>query len=473
MKLSMIAQAIGGKLNGQDVEITGISIDSRLPQDGKVFICLNGSKVNSHKYVQEAIQNGAVAVITESGDKSSVPYVVVSDTRSAYSKASAEFYGNPQKYMKLIAVTGTNGKTTTAYLLKKVFDVDGKKAGYIGTLFADYDGKKVETALTTPDPDQLFAILSDMKERKVKYVFLEASAHALYLRKLDCIEFDVAVLTNVTRDHLDYFGDMENYANAKKMLFEPKMAKVGVVNADDGVGLDILKHAEIPCVSYGLINPSDVFAVDVIHDHGLTFTVNMYDVVFTIKTVLYGSFNVSNILAVVAVSGYFGVDPNSITEGLKDASVPGRFNVYEKNGIKAVIDYAHTADGLKKLLLSALDMTKKRLITVFGCGGDRDKGKRAQMGKIAETYSDYVIITNDNPRSENQLEIAKQIEAGMAFEENKRVILDREQAIKTAVEMAESGDVIVIAGKGAEKFIEINGETIPFEDGKILEKYLL
>ena len=472
MKTSIIAQAVKGKLIGDDVEVVGISTDSRISQKGKIFVCLQGTKTNSHKFASQAVENGAVAVLAERKVECKAPLIIVGDSRRAYSLLAAAINGYPQKDLKMIAVTGTNGKTTTAYLLKKVFDLDNKKSGYIGTLFADYDGIREETELTTPDPDELFALLARMRSRGVKFVFMEASAHALFLKKLDGIVFDAAVLTNVTRDHLDFFGDMETYAEAKKSLFTEERCRLGIVNADDRVGLEILKHAEVPCVSYGLINPADVFAIDVVHDHGLKFTVNMCDVVYTIKTILYGSFNVSNILAVAAVAGYFGVKPLSVSEGLKDAGVPGRFNVYENRGVKAVVDYAHTSDGLKKLLLSALDMTKGRLITVFGCGGDRDKGKRAQMGKIAQTYSDYVIITNDNPRTENQFEIAAQIEAGM-LDENKKIVLDREEAIKEAVDMAEEGDVIVIAGKGAEKFMEIDGEKVPFEDEKILKKYFL
>ncbi|MBQ7652896.1 MAG: UDP-N-acetylmuramoyl-L-alanyl-D-glutamate--2,6-diaminopimelate ligase [Clostridia bacterium] len=472
MKLSNISKAVNGKLFGDDLEIAGLSIDSRLPQKDKIFICFQGKRTNSQKFVLDAKANGATAIITENKLSVDIPQIVVGDARKAYSLAAAEYYGYPQKDMKIVAVTGTNGKTTTAYLLKKVFDEDGKKAAYIGTLFADYDGKREETSLTTPDPDVLFELLSKMKQAKVEYVFLEASAHALYLKKLESIVFDAAVLTNVTRDHLDFFGDMETYADAKKSLFTQERTKLGIINADDRVGLEILKHAEIPCVSYGLLNPADVFALDVVHDHGLTFTVNMCDVVFTISTVLYGSYNVENVLAVCTVAGYFGVKPSSIAAALKNADVPGRFNVYENKGVKAVIDYAHTADGLKKLLLSALDMTKNRLITVFGCGGERDKGKRAAMGRIAEKYSDYVFITNDNPRSENQYEIAAAIEAGM-LEDRKKIVLDREEAIKQAVEMAVEGDVIVIAGKGSEQYMEIAGEKIPFQDEAVLKKYFL
>lgn len=473
MKLSKIAESIGGKMRGLDVEIKGISRDSRSEQNGKLFICLKGKNVNSHEYISEASSNGAVAVLTEKIPNIDIPYILVSDSRRAYSEVCAFFYGNPQKKLKIVGVTGTNGKTTTAFILKEIFNRAGLKAGYIGTLFVEYGDIREDATLTTPDPEVLFRLLSDMCKKGVKYVFIEASAHSLFLKKLDSILFDGAILTNVTRDHLDFFSDISKYIDAKKSLFKENRSKLAIINADDKVGFELLKNAEIATVSYGIYNPSDVFAVDIVKDDGLSFAVNMYDVIFNISTPLNGVFNVYNILAACAFSGYVGIKPSVIQESLKNIEVPGRFNVYERHGVRAIVDYAHTPDGLKKVLLTALDMNCKRLITVFGCGGNRDKGKREEMGTVATAYSDYIIITNDNPRYEDQMQIAMEIESGVSFFENLEIILDREEAIKRAVEVAKKGDVIVIAGKGDEKYMEINGMKIPFDDREILRKYLV
>ncbi len=472
MKLSVFAQNYQGRMKGKDVDFKGISIDSRKEQANKIFICLDGKNFDSHEYANEAVANGAVACISNKELNVDVPQFIVQDTRKAYSKLASMLYGEPQKKLKLIAITGTNGKTTTAYLLKKVFDAAGKKSGYIGTLFVEYLGIREESILTTPDPEQLFALLDKMAKNRVEYVFMEASAHALYLKKLDCLCFDVAILTNVTRDHLDYFGEMNKYIKAKKSLFSEAKSKMGIINVDDKVGFDILKNSEIPTVTYGITNPADVFAVDIVYNKGMNFTVNMYDIVFEVNTSLCGSFNVLNILAVCATAGYFGIGPNEILEAIHDISIPGRFNVYDNNGKKVVIDYAHTPDGLKKVLIAALDLTVGKVITVFGCGGDRDSGKRSEMGAVASALSDYVIITNDNPRSENQLKIAEQIEAGVMDMEDCEIILDREEAIKRGIMLAGVGDVVVIAGKGAEEYMEINGEKIPFSDESIVKKYL-
>lgn len=472
MKLSNIAEAIGGKMRGLDVEVKGISRDSRSEQKNNLFICLKGRNVNSHEYITEAINNGAVAVLSEKILDVDIPYILVSDSRRAYAEACAVFFGNPQKKMKIVAVTGTNGKTTTAFLLKEIFTKAGLKAGYMGTLFVEYGDVRVEATLTTPDPEVLFKHLSEMYSKGVKYVFIEASAHSLFLKKLDSITFDAAILTNVTRDHLDFFNDITKYIDAKKSLFKENRTKLAIINADDKVGFDLLKNAEVATVSYGIHNPSDVFAVDIEKSDGLSFAVNMYDVVFGLHTDLSGVFNVYNILAACAYAGYVGIKPDIIQSALQNVEVPGRFNVYEKNGVKAVIDYAHTPDGLKKLLLAALDMNCRRLITVFGCGGNRDKGKREEMGAVATAYSDYIIITNDNPRYEDQLQIANDIESGASFFENLEIILDREEAIKRAVSIAGRGDVIVIAGKGDEKYMEINGKKLPFDDKQVLCKYL-
>ncbi|MBO4534624.1 MAG: UDP-N-acetylmuramoyl-L-alanyl-D-glutamate--2,6-diaminopimelate ligase, partial [Clostridia bacterium] len=323
---------------------------------------------------------------------------------------------------------------------------------------------------TTPDPLDLVALLASMRDRGVQYVFLEVSAHAAYLNKVAGCRFAAMILTNLTQYHLDFFGTMERYADAKRSLFDPSLTTLGIVNTDDELGRSILRARRVPILSYGLYNPADVFAILMREGaEGMDFTVNAYDMIYRIRTTLHGEWSVYNVLAVATAAGYFGIAPATVQQVLTDIQVPGRFSVVRKGGVYYVIDYAHTPDGLDKSLKTARAMTSGKVLAVFGCGGDRDRDKRAKMGRIASKLADYVIVTSDNPRSEEPLAIAKDIGAGLAGDERAEICLDRADAIRLAAKLAGEGDVVLIAGKGAETYMERDGERVPYSDYEVVD----
>lgn len=453
-----------------NIDSSLITYDSRKVAEGSVFFCLKGENTDGHDYVKNAIDNKASVIVCEKDIDTNLPYVVVENARKAFAICSANFYKNPAKELKIVVVTGTNGKTTTSFLIRSILESNGKKVGLIGTQGA-YIGKQYfETNLTTPDPQVLHRILRTMLDNGIKYVVMEASAHALALDKLEGILFEVGVFTNLTQDHLDYFKNMENYKMAKIKLFNANMIRCAVINFDDATGLEIAKNIKIPFISYALNNPSDIFAINIEKKSGSTeYVINLCDNVFVVKSNLLGEFNIYNSLAAAGTASMLGINNRDIKKGLEKLDkVPGRFNSIKLiNGAVAVIDFAHTPDGVEKILSSLKQLPFNRLITVFGCGGNRDKGKRPKMGEIAEKLSDFVIITSDNPRFENPELIIDDIESGMAS--NKHIcITDRKKAINYAIEMAKKNDVIAICGKGAEEYQDINGVKSPYNDFDVI-----
>jgi len=470
MYLSRLQTILGGALMG-DADFTGISQNFDDVNAGDLFVCINGLRFDAHEKAREAVEKGAAALLVERAVPIDVPQLVVADTREGLSKAASLLYGLDKPTFALVGVTGTNGKTSTAYMLQRIFSVAGKPSAYIGTLGVVADKLLMPPTLTTPDPLALAQLLSDLGGRGVKYVFLEVSAHAAYFRKVAGLAFDAMVFTNLTQDHLDFFADMEEYGEAKRSLFRPEQSKMAVLNADDAFGRDILHHCKLGTLTYGLDSPADVFAVDVRDTvDGLRFVVNAFDLVADIESNLHGRFNVYNALAATAVSGYLGVDLRYVAQALRHITILGRFNVTDIGGVRFIIDYAHTPDGLSNSLAAARAQTKGNLRVVFGCGGDRDQSKRAEMGRIAETMADYVYITNDNPRGEEPERIAQGIEAGMASGGKYTVILDREAAITAAYRDSKAGDCVLIAGKGAETSMEIGGKKVAYSDYATLEK---
>ena len=470
MKLSYLHEKIGGVLQN-DAEFGAITADSRMVKAGALFVCLVGNNVDAHTLAAQAVADGAVALIVQRYLPLDVPQLLVADTRKALSQAAAVFWGFPKKDMQMVGVTGTNGKTTTAYLLQRAFAAAGRNAAYIGTLGIVSKEYLAPPTLTTPDPIQLFETLADLYARGVRYVFVEVSAHAIYWRKIDGVRFNAMVFTNLSQDHLDFFGTMKQYAQTKLSVFSYAHTALGVVNVDDKWGRKLLQEYQIPMVTYGLHNPCDVFAVHIRDAYdGLNFVVNAYDMVYAIQTNLHGEFNVYNILAVATVCGYYGIEPRDLQSALYNVTVPGRFNVVERRGVRYVIDYAHTPDGLENALRACRKLTDGKLMVVFGCGGDRDRDKRAQMGTIATHLADYVIVTTDNPRSEQPAAIAHNIEAGMANDSNYEIVLDRTQAIQRAHALCASGDCVLIAGKGNEPYIETADGRVPYSDLAVVEK---
>lgn len=470
MYLSQLQPITQGKRRGE-AAFTGVAQSLEEVKKGDLFVCVEGLHVDGHDLAADAVSRGAVALVTTHELPLDVPQLVVTDTRKALSQIAFFFYGLDKPPFVLVGVTGTNGKTSTAYILQRVFSASGKRAAYIGTLGVVADKLLLPPTLTTPDPMTLAPLLAMLAERGVKYVFLEVSAHAAYFRKVAGLTFNAMVFTNLTQDHLDFFENIEAYGEAKLGLFSPDQTRLGVVNADDQWGRRIISAHRVPLLTYGLDNPADVFAVDVRDTReGLRFAANAFDVVTKVESSLHGRFNAYNVLAAMAVAGYFGVSPVTVALALRHINILGRFNVVDVGDVRFIIDYAHTPDGLKNSLETARAQTDGKLRLVFGCGGDRDQTKRREMGEIAAAMADYVYITNDNPRSERPESIAEGIEAGMAGDENYTVILDREAAIREAYRASRAGDCVLIAGKGAETSMEIGGKKVAYSDYAVLEK---
>ena len=459
-------------INYQDPEIDEISADSRKEMMQALFVCLCGGRDDGHSHVEEAKRKGAIALVVERETASDLPQFIVENTRIAFAIICGNFYGNPASKLSLVTIVGTNGKTSTAEILSEIFRVAGYKTATIGTLGYKVDGDRSEGMLTTPDPLELHRKLKEMVDRKVNFVFLEASAHAIHYHKLAGIKAKATVFTNITRDHLDFFESMDRYAAVKLSYFKHENTALAVVNSDDEYGRRLIRSGQIPTITYGIDNPADVFAIDITETaSGLSFTINAFDRIAEICTPLFGRFNVYNIMASTATAMYFGVGLKEICSALSHMNpVPGRYEVRQIQGRKFVVDYAHTPDGLQNLLSDIKKSAIGRIFTVFGCGGNRDRGKRPMMGKIASEYSDVTIITDDNPRNEDEYAIAEEIRKGVLADAITEVIPERSEAIKRAFDLSEEGDVIVIAGKGHEKTMEKKGEKIPYSDFEILQE---
>ncbi len=461
----------------QNIEINDVKTDTCKIEKDDLFVCLKGTITDSHNLAEEAIKKGAAAIVTERQlDIEGSTQVIVDNSRRALASVAANYYGNPSKNLKIISVVGTNGKSTTAYLLNKVFRAAGCKTALIGTIEYDIMGTKYPSVLTTPDPLELHRMMRQMKDKGVEYLFMEVSAHSIFFDKVYGIVNKAIIFTNFSQDHLDFFKDMNNYAAVKKSYFNINNGLLGIINTDDKLGLEMIRENKMPILSYGINNPADVFAINIAAtQEGLNFTLNMFDIVEKINTKLCGMFNVYNILAVCTAAGYFGIPLAYIRSVMEnDAYVPGRFNITSFNGYNIVIDYAHTEDGLDNLLRSARALcSQNRLITVFGCGGNRDRTKRARMGEVASRLSDYVIITNDNPRFEEERNIAAEVEAGIISDyEAYEIITDRRAAIRRAMSLAKQGDFVVIAGKGSEDYMDIKGKKYYYSDHQAISEIM-
>ncbi len=456
-----------------DEEIKEIKIDSRKVEEGDMFVCLEGVCDDGNSHLCEI--NCDFVAVTEK-EPSGGKYVVVKDARKAYAQICENRFLRPLEGMKFVAVVGTNGKTSTAHYIDSILSFAGIKTGLIGTEGHYILGEKVGQSLTTPDPYELNELFFKMRTRGVEVVVAEVSAHAIYLEKLGDIKADVAILTNVSQDHLDYFKDFANYQSVKMSYFENGNAKRAIINVDDESGRILLKRLEgredVKTTSYGLYNPADCFAVNVIEDiDGVKFVANLEDEIVDVKSSLYGEFNVYNLLGAMSVASCLGIDTQTLTHAVrKIKAVKGRFSVLHTDKGTIIVDYAHTPDGLKNLLSTARTLTKSRLITLFGCGGERDRQKRAAMGKIASEYSDFIVLTSDNPRSEDATDIIRQIEWGVTIKDVK-CIVDRPEAVKFALSEMEEGDTLVLAGKGNESYLEIKGKKIPYNDFDMVARY--
>lgn len=477
MKLSKIMQGVKVKNEGfEDLDINEIKINTKEIESGDVYVCLKGSNTDGHLYVKEAKERGAVAIVCEREVDISLPTIIVDDSRETLSKMCSNYFDNPEKKMKIVSVVGTNGKTTVALCAKKVLDHAGVKCGYIGTLGVMYDDKEITAKLTTPDPFFLYKTLFDMANAKVEVCIFELSAHAIYLKKAVTITPDVAVFTNFSQDHLDYFKSMDSYKKVKKDYFLKENIKCAVLNADDELGRELISGIKCKKFSYGIDNPADVFPVNLTCDDiGITFVVNALDEIASISFAMCGKFNAENALAVITLCYALGLTIDQISDGVKSINgIKGRCEMIKlSNNAKIIIDYAHTPDGLKNIILSIKEFCTGRIITLFGCGGNRDSGKRKIMGEIAGELSDFTIITTDNPRYEDPVQIICDIEKGVVSKTDNYIeIQNREEAILYALKMSKANDVILIAGKGGEDYQEIMGIKYPFKDREIVERIL-
>lgn len=453
------------------VPVGGIACDSRKVKPGDVFVAIEGFRTDGHLFAGEALKRGAAALVVGKPVvvPADIPLVRVSDTRLALALISARFYGYPGRRLKLAGVTGTNGKTTTTYLLRAVYRAAGARVGLIGTVANWIEERKMPVTHTTPESLDLQKILSEMADAGVDTVVMEVSSHALALKRVEGCSFETAVFTNLTQDHLDFHKDMRHYLAAKKILFE-KAEKIAVINSDDPAAPELRAAARAATVSYGIREKADVTAEEIsVQRKGTSFLVRTPWGKAAVNLKLTGYFNVYNSLAALAAGGAAGIPLPVMVRALEGvAGVPGRFELVDRGqDFTVVVDYAHTPDGLENLLKTARQLCGGRLIAVFGCGGDRDRTKRPLMGEIAACYSDLPVITSDNPRTEDPLRIIADIEEGMRKvrrPEDYVVIPDRRRAIEYAVGAALAGDVVVIAGKGHEDYQIIGAEKLPFDD---------
>lgn len=457
-------------------EISSLAFDARRAREGSLFFCLRGRNADGHDFIGEAARRGAVAAVTEEEISSPIPTVTVADARRALALCSKAFYGNAADRLKIFAITGTNGKTTTAHILRSIFAAAGINAGLLGTNGAEYGGAHYPTDMTTPDPPELHRLFADMERAGVTHVAMEASAHALALKKTDGIFFAAAGFSNLTRDHLDYFGDMENYKRAKISLFTRGRAACACVNADDPVGREILARAELPALGCGFSEECGLRVTSVRAEKSGSRVVMEYGGrAAEIVVPLAGRYNVYNAVLAAGLAFSAGITESAIARGIADLGrVDGRFETYDAGGVRVIIDFAHTDDGLKNLLTAAREICGGRLIVVFGCGGDRDRTKRPIMGRVAAENADLAVLTSDNPRSERPEDIIADIARGIKGEKGVDYLIepDRRRAIETALGVATAGDVVVIAGKGAENYIEAGGVKYPYSDRECLAEII-
>ncbi|MCC5912550.1 MAG: UDP-N-acetylmuramoyl-L-alanyl-D-glutamate--2,6-diaminopimelate ligase [Clostridiaceae bacterium] len=460
----------------ETIEITNIAYDSRRAKENGLFLCIEGFKTDGHLYIEGAIEKGAVAIVIKKDRQvriDGVTVIKVKNTRKAMASIAKTFYGDPSSQMDLIGVTGTNGKTSTTYMIKQILEISGRKSGLVGTISNWIGDEKIETERTTPESLELQELFSKMVKAEVKGCAMEVSSHSLELQRVEGTEFKVGVFTNLTPEHLDFHETLEDYRNAKKKLFY-KTGLCNIINIDDENGKIIAKEIsglEVPVLTYGIQEKADIFANNI--------SLNMKSVAFDVITpkckehitlAIPGMFTVYNALAAIAACYSIGIDIKDIKKGLQEIKgVAGRLEtVDEFEDFAVLVDYAHTPDALENVLKAVKYFTKNKLITIFGCGGDRDQSKRPIMGEISGKYSDLSIVTSDNPRTEDPNHIISMVEEGIRKTEGQyNIIENRKEAIRYALKKAVKGDIILIAGKGHETYQIIGDQVFDFDDKKV------
>ncbi len=476
----MLASELIGKEwleDHEDINITGIAYDSRNVLPGNVFVCVKGFETDGHKFAQQAAKNGAALIVAEDMVEVDVPVWYVQNSRVAIAEIACKYYDNPSKKFKLIGITGTNGKTTITYLIKSILETANIRTGVIGTN-QNIIGDKVlvtqSTTPTTPNALELQQLFAEMVQSDAECVVMEVSSHALELERVYGCHFDVGVFTNLTRDHLDFHKTMENYLAAKAKLFG--MSDKGVVNFDDEGGKKIAAEGKCDILRVGLSDGCELRAKNIkISAKGADFDVEYDGSEYPVHIVIPGKFSVYNAICAMGAAIQLGIDMDTIIKGLNNATgVVGRVEVVPTDtDYTVIIDYAHTPDGLENIISTVNEFAKGDVITLFGCGGDRDNTKRPIMGEIAGKLSDISIITSDNPRTENPEAIIEQIEEGMKKTDGKyKVIVDRREAIAYALDNAKKDDVIILAGKGQETYQIIGKEKYDFDERSVVYKHL-
>lgn len=460
-----------------ETEIASISSRSMEKTDRGLFFCIPGAHFDAHDYAPQAIGNGCVALVVERYLALDVPQVRVSNGRAAMARMAAAFFGHPAQGMKLVGITGTKGKTTTTYMLNAILEAAGHRCGLIGTTGNLIDGRLLPGSHTTPDPIDLQRTLRMMADAGVEYVPMEVSAHAIDMYRLDGLTFEVGCYTNLSQDHLDYFHTMENYFQAKKRFFTGGMVRNACVNADEETSAQLQADLNIPRITYGICAAADLYARDIeITEEGVNFELQlqgMHHILINLR--MTGMFNVYNAMAAASCALVLGIAPEDIKAGLEGmSSVPGRIEMLPTGTpYRVILDYSHVPDALTNILTTVRQFAKKRVIVLFGCGGDRDKGKRPMMGEIAGRLADFSILTSDNPRTEDPMAILAAIEAGIKPTGGRYTVIEnRREAIRYALEHGEPGDIIILAGKGHETYQEINGVKHPFDEKVVVQELL-
>ncbi|WP_447969313.1 UDP-N-acetylmuramoyl-L-alanyl-D-glutamate--2,6-diaminopimelate ligase [Nitrospira sp. M1] len=485
-----------GDLN---VEVLDVTDDSRHVKSGSVFVAVKGTQVDGHEFAVQACTNGAAGIVLEDSlseervgksdslNDPSTPVIIVKDSKRALGVLASRLHGDPSLHLNMIGVTGTNGKTTVTHLIRALLEQDGKRSGVVGTVGYFIGSDFYPASHTTPGAVQLQALLGNMTQAGLDAAILEVSSHALALGRVAGCEFDVAVFTNLTQDHLDFHGDMETYFEAKQLLFSEFLtpirktnSKKAVVNVDDKWGAKLVQRCQAPVWTYGIRLDADIRARDVDFSlDGTQFQVTTPRGALGIRSQLVGEHNVYNVLAAIGVGLEMGMSVNAIESAIASVeNVPGRFERIDRGqDFTVIVDYAHTEDALLRVLLAAQSLKKAKIITVFGCGGDRDTGKRPKMGQVAVRHSDLAILTSDNPRTEDPMKILQDIEAGIfkipqPMRSDYRMIPDRREAIEAAIAAAETHDIVLIAGKGHEDYQIVGTNRLDFDDRQVANEAL-
>lgn len=458
-----------------EIEIESIAYDSRKAKEGSVFVCIEGFKVDGHKYIPQAIENGTRAFIVQKEVEmpAGMSVVRVEDTRYALASISDIFFGHPSGKFNLIGITGTKGKTTTTYMIKSILENYGQKVGLIGTIANMIGDEVLPTDRTTPESYDLQELFCDMVQKNVKSVVMEVSSHALELHRVSCSEYDIGVFTNLSRDHLDFHKTFENYLEAKIKLFG--ICKKGLINIDNEFGKRVVENARCEVYTMGIDNEADIRAVDIAHHpNSVDFKVISPWFEGKISVSIPGKFSVYNALAAIGSCALMGVPFEYIQKGLAGVRVPGRAEIVDVGkDYTVMIDYAHSPDSLENILTTVKAYAPGRVVCVFGCGGDRDKTKRPVMGRISGQLADFTIITSDNPRTEDPEMIINDIEEGIKETGAAYIkIVDRREAIKYALMNARAKDIIVLAGKGHENYIILKDKTIHFDEREVIREIL-